>query len=186
MRDWEGLEAFAAERKSPVGWEPFLQEARKGGAPREYMARCVSYWATWTHGAWHGTWTHGAWHGTWTHGAWHGTWTHGAWATGLHGHVVHGVGTRYRQRMGTRWYMVHGHTVHGTWAGVEGRGVRVGGALAGRQAAGRARTYNHAVVRVPYCMSTPSKFPLFQIGPGRHLVGLSHQVLSRDAGRAPI
>lgn len=40
-RDWDGLEAFAAERKSPIGWEPFLELARKHGAPRDAQARCA-------------------------------------------------------------------------------------------------------------------------------------------------
>lgn len=36
--DWEGLEAFAAKRKtSPIGWQPFLEVARKHGAPRDYL-----------------------------------------------------------------------------------------------------------------------------------------------------
>lgn len=37
--DWDGLDAFAAERKSPIGWEPFLEVARKHGAPRDVHAR---------------------------------------------------------------------------------------------------------------------------------------------------
>jgi hypothetical protein len=41
-RDWEGLDAMAAERKAhPVGWEPFLETARKFGAPRDVMARLI-------------------------------------------------------------------------------------------------------------------------------------------------
>lgn len=37
--NWDALEDFAAERKSPVGWEPFLDLAKKHGAPREVQAR---------------------------------------------------------------------------------------------------------------------------------------------------
>lgn len=39
--NWDALEDFAAERKSPVGWEPFLDLAKKHGAPREVQARCA-------------------------------------------------------------------------------------------------------------------------------------------------
>lgn len=40
--DWEGLDAMAGERKThPVGWEPFLESARKHGAPREVLARLI-------------------------------------------------------------------------------------------------------------------------------------------------
>lgn len=39
-RDWEGLDVFAAERRSPIGWEPFLEASKKHNAPREYQARC--------------------------------------------------------------------------------------------------------------------------------------------------
>jgi vacuolar protein sorting-associated protein 16 len=39
-RDWEGLEVFAGERKShPIGWEVFLEAAKTGNAPREYVMR---------------------------------------------------------------------------------------------------------------------------------------------------
>mmetsp|Transcript_11428 Transcript_11428/g.29770 ORF Transcript_11428/g.29770 Transcript_11428/m.29770 type:complete len:737 (+) Transcript_11428:2-2212(+) len=40
--DWDGLDAFAAEKKSPIGWEPFLEVARKHGAPRDVQARLIS------------------------------------------------------------------------------------------------------------------------------------------------
>ncbi|KAF6254839.1 vacuolar protein sorting-associated protein 16 [Scenedesmus sp. NREL 46B-D3] len=40
--DWEGLDAWAGERKSPIGWEPFLQAAQKNGAPREVQARLIA------------------------------------------------------------------------------------------------------------------------------------------------
>ena len=39
--DWEGLDEFAAERKSPIGLEPFLEVARQHGAPREVQARLI-------------------------------------------------------------------------------------------------------------------------------------------------
>jgi hypothetical protein len=39
--DWEGLDAWAGERRSPIGWEPFLAAAQKHGAPREVQARWV-------------------------------------------------------------------------------------------------------------------------------------------------
>lgn len=38
-RDWEALDALASEKKSPVGWEPFLEVARAWGAPRDVQAR---------------------------------------------------------------------------------------------------------------------------------------------------
>lgn len=41
-RDWEGLEEFASEKRSPVGWEPFLTLASKHGAPREYLTRIIA------------------------------------------------------------------------------------------------------------------------------------------------
>ncbi|WIA22377.1 hypothetical protein OEZ85_004684 [Tetradesmus obliquus] len=40
--DWEALDAWAGERKSPIGWEPFLQAAQKHGAPREVLARLIA------------------------------------------------------------------------------------------------------------------------------------------------
>lgn len=39
-KSWEALDEFAGERsKSPIGWEPFLEVAKKHHAPREYLAR---------------------------------------------------------------------------------------------------------------------------------------------------
>lgn len=38
-RNWEELDAFASERKSPIGWEPFLQLAKSNVAPREVQSR---------------------------------------------------------------------------------------------------------------------------------------------------
>ena len=37
--NWEELDLFASERKSPIGWEPFLQLAKKNNAPREEQSR---------------------------------------------------------------------------------------------------------------------------------------------------
>eukprot|EP00878_Enallax_costatus_P027161 GHUV01029216.1.p1 GENE.GHUV01029216.1~~GHUV01029216.1.p1 ORF type:complete len:582 (+),score=119.59 GHUV01029216.1:259-2004(+) len=37
--DWDGLDLFAGERKSPIGLEPFLEVAQKHGGPREVMMR---------------------------------------------------------------------------------------------------------------------------------------------------
>ena len=37
--NWEELDVFASERKSPIGWEPFLQLAKKNNAPREVQSR---------------------------------------------------------------------------------------------------------------------------------------------------
>lgn len=34
-----GLDVFAAERRSPVGWEPFIQAAAQHGAPQEVQMR---------------------------------------------------------------------------------------------------------------------------------------------------
>lgn len=34
-----GLDAFAAERRSPIGWEPFIQAAAQHGAPQEIQMR---------------------------------------------------------------------------------------------------------------------------------------------------
>ncbi len=39
-RAWEALDAFAAEKKSPIGYEPFVEVAKKYGAPKEAQARC--------------------------------------------------------------------------------------------------------------------------------------------------
>ncbi|KAG2424052.1 hypothetical protein HYH02_015233 [Chlamydomonas schloesseri] len=42
-RDWESLEGFATElRRSPIGWEPFIEAAKKWQAPSEYRARLVA------------------------------------------------------------------------------------------------------------------------------------------------
>ncbi|GFR52294.1 hypothetical protein Agub_g14829, partial [Astrephomene gubernaculifera] len=42
-RDWAALEAYASElRRSPAGWEPFVEAARKWGAPPEYLAKLIS------------------------------------------------------------------------------------------------------------------------------------------------
>ena len=43
LHDWEALDAYAAEaggRKCPViGWEPFLEAAKRHGAPRDIQAK---------------------------------------------------------------------------------------------------------------------------------------------------
>ena len=44
LHDWEALDTFAAEaggrKGTPLtGWEPFLELAKKHGAPREALAR---------------------------------------------------------------------------------------------------------------------------------------------------
>ncbi len=36
---WEELDLFASERRSPIGWEPFLQLAKRNAAPREVQSR---------------------------------------------------------------------------------------------------------------------------------------------------
>ncbi|KAG2436636.1 hypothetical protein HXX76_006164 [Chlamydomonas incerta] len=42
-RDWESLEGFATElRRSSIGWEPFIEAAKKWQAPSEYRARLVA------------------------------------------------------------------------------------------------------------------------------------------------
>ncbi|GLC37683.1 hypothetical protein PLESTM_000635700 [Pleodorina starrii] len=42
-RDWESLEGFASElRRSPIGWEPFVEAAKKWNAPLDYTARLVA------------------------------------------------------------------------------------------------------------------------------------------------
>jgi hypothetical protein len=38
-KDWEGLEAFAREKKSPIGIEPFIAAAKIAGAPEETLSR---------------------------------------------------------------------------------------------------------------------------------------------------
>ncbi len=42
-RDWDGLEAFARERKPPVGFNPFIAAARAHGAPDAVTARCARH-----------------------------------------------------------------------------------------------------------------------------------------------
>ena len=39
--NWEDLDIFASERKSPIGWEPFFELAKKNHAPREVQSRWV-------------------------------------------------------------------------------------------------------------------------------------------------
>ncbi len=39
-QQWEALDAFATEKKSPVGLEPFIAAARAHGAPQGVVARC--------------------------------------------------------------------------------------------------------------------------------------------------
>lgn len=41
-RQWPALDEFATERKSPIGWEPFLQLAKKHGAPSDVLARIIA------------------------------------------------------------------------------------------------------------------------------------------------
>ncbi|GIL65102.1 hypothetical protein Vafri_18928 [Volvox africanus] len=42
-RDWESLEGFATElRRNPIGWEPFVEAAKKWNAPQDYTARLVA------------------------------------------------------------------------------------------------------------------------------------------------
>lgn len=38
-KDWEGLEAFAREKKSPIGLEPFIAAAKANGAPEGTLSR---------------------------------------------------------------------------------------------------------------------------------------------------
>lgn len=38
-KDWEGLEAFAREKKSPIGIEPFIAAAKQHGAPDATVSR---------------------------------------------------------------------------------------------------------------------------------------------------
>jgi hypothetical protein len=38
-KDWEGLEAFAREKKSPIGVEPFIAAAKAAGAPEATLSR---------------------------------------------------------------------------------------------------------------------------------------------------
>ena len=37
-KDWEGLEAFLRERKSPIGVEPFVAACKTHGAPNDVTA----------------------------------------------------------------------------------------------------------------------------------------------------
>lgn len=41
MQQWEALDAFATERKSPVGLEPFIAAARANNAPAGVVARSL-------------------------------------------------------------------------------------------------------------------------------------------------
>ncbi|GAX81388.1 hypothetical protein CEUSTIGMA_g8819.t1 [Chlamydomonas eustigma] len=41
-KSWEELDMFASERKSPIGWEPFLQLAKKHAAPRDVQSRIIA------------------------------------------------------------------------------------------------------------------------------------------------
>jgi hypothetical protein len=42
-RDWEGLDVLAGERKvHPVGWEAFIETAKKYGATRDVVARLIA------------------------------------------------------------------------------------------------------------------------------------------------
>ena len=38
-KDWEGLEAFAREKKSPIGLEPFIAAAKANSAPEGTLSR---------------------------------------------------------------------------------------------------------------------------------------------------
>ncbi len=38
-KDWEGLEAFAREKKSPIGLDPFIATAKKAGSPEGTLSR---------------------------------------------------------------------------------------------------------------------------------------------------
>ena len=40
-KDWEGLEAFAREKKPPIGLDPFIAAAKTHGAPDAVTARCA-------------------------------------------------------------------------------------------------------------------------------------------------
>ncbi|KAK9823042.1 hypothetical protein WJX81_002597 [Elliptochloris bilobata] len=41
-KDWDGLEAFAREKKPPIGFEPFVAAARAHGAPDAVTARFIA------------------------------------------------------------------------------------------------------------------------------------------------
>ena len=38
-KDWEGLEAFAREKKMPIGLDPFIATAKQAGAPEATLSR---------------------------------------------------------------------------------------------------------------------------------------------------
>ena len=38
-KDWESLEAFAREKKSPIGLDPFIATAKEAGAPEATLSR---------------------------------------------------------------------------------------------------------------------------------------------------
>lgn len=45
MRDWEGLDAFAKSRRSPIGYEAFVRHLIEKGHQKEavnFVARCDS------------------------------------------------------------------------------------------------------------------------------------------------
>ncbi len=39
LKDWEGLETFAREKKSPIGLDPFIAAAKEAGAPEATLSR---------------------------------------------------------------------------------------------------------------------------------------------------
>ena len=42
-RDWEGLNVFSRSKKSPIGYEPFVEKLLASGNPRQalqYIGRC--------------------------------------------------------------------------------------------------------------------------------------------------
>ncbi len=39
LKDWEGLETFAREKKSPIGLNPFIATAKDAGAPEATLSR---------------------------------------------------------------------------------------------------------------------------------------------------
>ena len=41
-QDWDALEALAREKRSPIGFLPFVTVARAGGAPQPVVGRFVS------------------------------------------------------------------------------------------------------------------------------------------------
>ena len=42
-KDWEGLEVFAREKKSPIGIEPFVAAAKQHGAPDATVSRSAPF-----------------------------------------------------------------------------------------------------------------------------------------------